>query len=428
MFNRNLVFAAACLGMLLFGIVFLSLGSANNMLAERFHLDDNGIGTLTALLPFGILAGSLIFGPIVDRFGYKWMLIVCALLVMVGLEGMALAGSKALIQFFVFVIGFGGGVLNGATNALAADVSEGERGAKLSLLGVFFGIGALGMPSTLAALSRHFSLASIVAGIGVFVLVPVAFFLIITFPPPKQRAQPGSATSGLALLKHPIFLLAGLALAIQSGMEGMSNDWITRYFKKVTLSGQHAAEWQTLLGLMAVTGAMVVARMALSGLLKHMKSQLVLFASIGITAAGALLLMYAHSYGVSLAAALLIGAGLAAAFPVVLSYIGDLYPTQSGTAFSTIFFIALIGNMAINKSFGLLAQVHGIAQYTKVMLGCLAASAVLLFLVVKQLRSASLEAARNGRAPSPLGAEPDNLDGAQVTARPTSASTNPSIQ
>ena len=65
-------------------------------------------------------------------------------------------------------------------------------------------------------------------------------------------------------------------------------------------------------------------------------------------------------------------------FPVVLSYIGDLYPAQSGTAFSTIFFIALIGNMTINKSFGLLAQIHGIQQYTKVMLGCLAASAVLL--------------------------------------------------
>jgi MFS family permease len=389
MYNRKLVFAAACLGMLLFGIVFLSLGSVNNMLAERFHLDDNGIGTLTALLPFGILAGSLIFGPIVDRFGYRWMLIVCALLVMAGLEGMALANRKGLIQFFVFLIGFGGGVLNGATNALAADVSEGERGAKLSLLGVFFGIGALGMPSTLAALSKHFSLAGIVAGIGGFVLVPVLYFFVITFPPPKQKAQPASATSGLALLKHPIFLLAGLALAIQSGMEGMSNDWMTRYFKKVTLSGQQADEWKTLLGLMAVTGAMVLARIVLSGLLKHIKSQIVLFASIVITAAGALLLMYATSYGMSLAAALLIGAGLAAAFPVVLSYIGDLYPAQSGTAFSTIFFIALIGNMTINKSFGLLAQIHGIHQYTKVMLGCLAASAVLLLLVVKQLRKSA---------------------------------------
>jgi len=387
MYRRNLVFAAACLGMFLFGIVFLSLGSVNNMLAERFHLDDNSIGTLTALLPFGILAGSLIFGPIVDRFGYKWMLILCALLVFAGLEGMAFAGSRGFIQFFVFLIGFGGGVLNGATNALAADVSEGERGAKLSLLGVFFGLGALGMPSTLAALSRHFSLANIVAGIGGFVLVPVLYFLLITFPPPKQKAQPGSATSGFALLKHPIFFLAGLALAIQSGMEGMSNDWMTRYFKKVTLSGEQAAEWKTLLGLMAVTGAMVLARIVLSGLLKRVSSQVVLFASLGLTATGALLLMFATSYGAALAAALFIGAGLAAGFPVVLSYIGDLYPAQSGTAFSTIFFIALIGNMTINKSFGLLAQSQGIRQYTKVMLGCLAASTVLLFLVVKQLRA-----------------------------------------
>src|SRR5215471_17556491 len=138
------------MGMLLFGIVFLSLGSVNNMLAERFHLDDNSIGTLTFLLPFGILAGSLIFGPIVDRFGYKWMLVICALLVLAGLEGMAFAKERRLVQGFGLLIGFGGGVLNGATNALAADVSEGERSAKLSLLGVFFGLGALGMPSALA--------------------------------------------------------------------------------------------------------------------------------------------------------------------------------------------------------------------------------------------------------------------------------------
>ena len=386
MYNRKLVFAAACLGMLLFGIVFLSLGSVNNMLADRFHLDDNSIGTLTFLLPFGILAGSLVFGPIVDRFGYKWLLIAAALCVLAGLEGMAFAGGQRLIQCCVFLIGFGGGILNGSTNALAADVSAGERGAKLSLLGVFFGIGALGMPSTLAALSHHFPLSTIVAGIGAVVLLPTGFFLLIQFPPPKQ-ARPGQAASVFALFKDPIFLFAGLALAVQSGMEGMSNDWITRYFKKVTLAAEHAEEWKTLLGLMAVTGAMVITRLALSNLLHRLSSHVVLFASIAINASGALLLTFGNSYGTALLAALLIGAGLAAAFPIVLGYIGDLYPARSGAAFSGIFFIALIGNMVINKSFGFLAQEHGIRQYTWVLLGCLACSAILLFLVTRQLRA-----------------------------------------
>src|SRR3954469_9406638 len=93
-YRPNQVFAAACLGMLLFGIVFLSLGSVNNMLAERFKLDDQAIGTLTALLPFGILAGSLIFGSIVDRFGYRWLLVISSLIVGSALEGIAATSSR----------------------------------------------------------------------------------------------------------------------------------------------------------------------------------------------------------------------------------------------------------------------------------------------------------------------------------------------
>src|SRR5262245_54078537 len=146
MYKRNLVFAAACLGLLLFGIVFLSLGSVVNLLQAKFNLDTNSLGTLTALLPLGILARSLVFGSVVDRYGYKAPLMMAALLVMLGLEGIALSKSISWVRLFIVVIGFGGGVLNGGTNALVADISASERGANLSLLGVFFGIGALAMP------------------------------------------------------------------------------------------------------------------------------------------------------------------------------------------------------------------------------------------------------------------------------------------
>lgn len=387
-YHSSLVFAAACAGMLLFGVVFLSLGSVNNMLAERFHLDNNSIGTLTALLPLGILAGSLIFGPIVDRFGYKWMLAVCSLLVLLGLEGMAFSASEGGVRFFVFLVGFGGGVLNGATNALAADVSAGQRGARLSLLGVFFGIGALAMPGTLAFLSKSFAISSIVAGIGACIVLPVIYFILIKFPPPKRRAAKFFLGEGIGLLREPVFLFAGLALAVQSGMEGMSNDWTTRYFKTVVLAGPRNAadmEFKSLLGLMALTGAMVVTRVALGFLLKRISSSRVLFASIAVATSGALLLKWGNGYWPALVAALLIGCGLAACFPIALGWMGDLYPDRSGTAFSTVFVIALLGNMSINKTLGYLAQhsKSGVSHYTNVMLVCLFFSTILLALLLK---------------------------------------------
>jgi FHS family glucose/mannose:H+ symporter-like MFS transporter len=390
MYRKNLVFAAACLGMLLFGIVFLSLGSVNNMLAERFKLDDQAIGTLTALLPFGILAGSLIFGSIVDHFGYRWLLVISSLIVGGALEGIAATSSRPLVQFCVFAIGFGGGMLNGATNALAADISEGERGAKLSLLGVFFGIGALLMPSTLAALSHNFQTSTIVAAIGMLVLIPVVYCLLIEFPPPKMQSALLTPFVGFALLRDPFFLAACLAMAIQSGMEGMSNDWMTRYFKMVIIPPATFTERSAQLSLVSLTAAMVATRFVLAGLLKWIASPIALAASICLTAIGAIVLLqtYAGALTPAIVGVALIGSGLAAIFPVVLGYVGDRYPSLSGTAFSTIFVVALLGNMAINKTFGLIAQHHGVAQYPKMLLGLLACSAVLLFFVVKRIGSA----------------------------------------
>jgi len=381
MYRRNQVFAAACLGMLLFGIVFLSLGAANNMLAARFNLDDRQIGTLTALLPFGILVGSLIFGPIVDRFGYRWMLVGAALIVGASLEGMAFARSQNLVQLCVFAIGLGGGILNGATNSLAADVSEGERGAKLSLLGVFFGIGALTMPGTIATLSDRFSLEKIVAAIGALVVIPAAYYLSIEFPPPKQRDAALTPAVGFALLRDPFFLCVCLALAVQSGMEGMSNDWMTRYFKNAVAQGATHIESDAQLGLVALTAAMVVTRFLLSVMLHRVNPRAVLLTSLFSTACGAMVLATTTSYNASLFGAALIGCGLAAIFPVVLGFVGDRFPQLSGTAFSTIFVVALVGNMTINKTFGHIAHEYGVGKYPTMMLGLLFGSAVLLHLM-----------------------------------------------
>ena len=86
MYNRKLNFLASCFGILLFGMGIITLGSIQPDLQERFSSDDFSAGTLFSILPIGILTGSLIFGPVCDRYGYKLILISSAGFLCAGLE------------------------------------------------------------------------------------------------------------------------------------------------------------------------------------------------------------------------------------------------------------------------------------------------------------------------------------------------------
>ena len=141
---KKYVFAAACIGMLLFGIVMISLGSILPDINGKFELNETETGYLATLLPFGILVGSLLFGPSIDWLSFKRILIAGTLLTALGLLGIAVVEALVFLNISVFCIGLGGGILNGVTNALVSEISEENASANLSILGVFFGVGALG--------------------------------------------------------------------------------------------------------------------------------------------------------------------------------------------------------------------------------------------------------------------------------------------
>lgn len=380
MYRRNLVFAAACIGMLLFGIVLISLGSLLPSLTKKFILDEITAGSLAILLPFGILAGSLAFGPIVDRYGHKNLLIICSLLVLLGLEGIAFADSFLILQISIFIIGFGGGVLNGGTNALVADISIKGKGANLSLLGVFFGVGALGMPTVLGILSRYFSYENITAGIGLFIALPVFFFISIKFPDPKQP-QGLPIKQSFNLIKNPVLIIFGFILFFESGMEGIVNNWTTTFL----INDIKANPEDALFALSYFVVGLTVTRLLLGGLLKKVSSSLVLFISIGIVLIGSLIISYSNTYSIALFGLILLGIGFAAVFPVILGYVSEIYTNLSGTAFSIVLVIALIGNMILNYFMGIIAHSYGIKHFTTILIISLIIMALLLRIVLRKI-------------------------------------------
>jgi MFS family permease len=362
------VFAAACLGMLLFGIVIISLGSILPAVIEKLQLNKIQAGSLAALLPAGILVGSLVFGPVVDRYSYRNLFILCALFIIAGFQGIAFAKSLQILQASFLLIGFGGGALNGGTSALVADISEekpGKRSANLSLLGVFYGIGALGIPLLVAALSATLPFEKIIQYAGVSILLPLAYFSVISYPPPKQ-SQGITLRSGLAMIKDLSLVMLGLFLFFESALEGVISNWSTTFLQDE--NSIEAAD--ALYALSIYIASLTLTRLVLSSLLRRFKPFLVLLISIGIIFSGTLLLLISQTWIWFITCFVLLGIGTASGFPVILGYVGELYRDLRGTAFGFVFFVAVIGNTAINYLTGIVAEKFGIGKYPLILLLC----------------------------------------------------------
>lgn len=355
MFNKGLVFWAACVGILLFGMGLITLGAVVPNLKDEFQLDEISAGTLFSILPFGILVGSLIFGPFCDKYGYKILLSLACISMFAGFEGIAYAPSQGLLKICIFLIGLGGGAINGATSALVSDISEKDKGANLSLLGVFFGIGALGMPLLLGILEGSFNFQAIVSFVGIVTFAAGIFYLLIKFPPPKQ-AQGFPLSKGLSLLKDNVLILIAFFLFCQSSFEAIINNWTTTY-----LTGQLSIQPnKALYALSLFVVGMAVMRLLLGSVFRNTDVKKLWIAAFTMTGLGLILLAFGKSFIPSVAGLILLGAGLAGGFPLMLGFVGNRYKELSGTAFSLVLVIALIGNMIINYSMGLIAQTYGI--------------------------------------------------------------------
>jgi FHS family glucose/mannose:H+ symporter-like MFS transporter len=353
MYNRLAVFSAACLGMLIFGIVLTTIGALLPLLIPKFSIDKIDAGSLMSLLSLGILLGSLVFGPIADRFGFKLLLILAGFFTLFSLLSIALTKTFLILRISTFLIGFGGGILNGATNALVADISAGGRSAGLSLLGVFFGIGAIGIPFLLGLLLEYITYETFISIIAIVVIIPIIFFTAIRFPKPKH-VEGFPLREGFSLLKSGVLLILGLILFFESGMEITMSSWTAIFFHEEMFITQDRSIFLLSFFWLGLT----LTRFVLGILLKSISPVKIFVISLLIATAGVFIMILSPGQIGAVAGLFLIGSGFAAGFPVILGIVGDLYAELSGTAFSIVFVIALIGGSTIPFVTGVIAEAY----------------------------------------------------------------------
>jgi FHS family glucose/mannose:H+ symporter-like MFS transporter len=349
---------SAWAGMFVFGIVMAILGAILPSLFERIGFGAGAAGSLFLTMNFAMLVATLFFGPVVDRFGFKTVLAVAACLVAAAFLVLSRASTYGLVLGAAVVLGFGGGALNGGTNALTSDLHDGpKRGAALNVLGIFFGFGALSVPFLIGTLREALGLGRILALATFLSLVPFIIYAVLRFPRAKH-AQGFPLKDAAGIARRPLLWVTGFILFFQSANEFTVGGWVSSHLQ--TTFG--VAAGTAALALAGYWAAIMAGRLVSSRLVRAVRNETLILGSALMALVAALLLAVAPSGAAAAVGAVLIGAGFAAIYPTTLAIVGANFAAFSGTAFSVVIALGLVGGMLAPWLVGQIAQASSLRQ------------------------------------------------------------------
>lgn len=139
-----LVVALAVLLNMLDGFDVLAVAFTAKSIRSELGLTGAQIGTLMSAGLLGMTAGSLLLGPMADKFGRRPLLLISTALSAVGMLLTYFAHSVEMIAFSRVITGIGvGGILPG-TNVIVSEYANKKwRGLAIAIYAAGFGVGAM---------------------------------------------------------------------------------------------------------------------------------------------------------------------------------------------------------------------------------------------------------------------------------------------
>ncbi|HTJ14664.1 MAG TPA: MFS transporter, partial [Dinghuibacter sp.] len=120
--QRNKLFAASCLALLVTSLSFGIRAGILNELGVRFHLDASQLGTIAATAFWGFPLAVIVGGFIVDIIGMKKLLVGAFIFHLVGIAMTIFATGYWTLFLSTLLIGIANGTVEAACNPLVASL------------------------------------------------------------------------------------------------------------------------------------------------------------------------------------------------------------------------------------------------------------------------------------------------------------------
>jgi fucose permease len=320
-----------------------------------FALSEAQNGTIALMQAIGLMVASISVGPLVDRFGKKPALLVSLFIISAALFSLPSTGGEyGLVRMSLFALGFGGGILVTAANALASEINVEQRASTLNFLNLFFGVGTMATPVVSANI-----LGNNATTLCYLIAVVSALALILTgstgIPGPKK--DDGFAMSDASkLLSRPALWLLALMLFVYVTCEVGVFNWEVKYLME---QGVNQTTATNILGF-GFAGALTIGRLIVSKALKNMQPQTVTLGAAVLMAITTFLMLQTSSPAVTIGCLVLAGLAMAPVFPTTLAMVGDAFPRGTATAMGIVITAGWAGLALSSQIIGSIAAGSGL--------------------------------------------------------------------
>ena len=370
--SRKLLTLAAGMGFFSSGLMMSMVGVSLEFFAARFGIGVTEVGG-SFFFAIGSAAFVMLFaaGPLIDRFGKKFMLVTGSLVAGVSMPLLLRAETIEQARGVLLILGAGAGTMSGAINTLINDDLYPENpGPPLNLVNLFFGFGAVSLPFAASFLIGNLGLPALILGIGAWTLFPATLFAVGSFPPPREGSRFRLAESR-RVLADPLVLMIAAGLFLYVGLEASLGAWC----RPAMIDAWDLRAPQDQLILAGYWGSLVVGRALAGTVFKKVPSRIMVLWSSIAACLGLAVFAFAPTFEISCAALWFSGLSFAPIFPSTLGSAGSVFKHYTGTVFSVVIAAGVLGQTVITTTIGRVARVSSFSRGMglALVLGCLLA-------------------------------------------------------
>lgn len=250
--SRSL-FSLGFVGFLLIGALQAVYGPAFDPIAARFGVGRGDVGLIASAHFLGTMAGVLLAGALLPRFGLRRLLRLGSALMVLGLAGVAFAPTWPLALLASLIGGLGFGHVSVTFNVGGARLGE-RAPVVLNLLNACFGLGSVLAP-LLVALTLGLGTAAVAPFLALGAVAAV--LLAVSGRLPELPETTTAATGRAPLVPLALF---GLLFVLYVGVEAGVGAWMTTQLDDSGVAG--AAAWTSGFWLTVTVGRVLAAPIA----------------------------------------------------------------------------------------------------------------------------------------------------------------------